>query len=93
MEQEDNWPPCMPRLPRVPSCWTTRYLIRAFVGYGATVRHQSQEPGYRAAQDETGKVYPSPELQSVSQLVLQPQDQEPSCMTVSESLMNSTKPS
>ena len=75
-----------------PTCWTTRYLIRALAGHEATVRHQPREPGHRAAQEETGKVHPSPELRSVSQLVLQAQDQEPSYITVRESVMNSTEP-
>lgn len=75
-----------------PTCWTTRYLTRALAGHEATVRHQPREAGHRAAQDETGKVHPSPELRSVSQLVLQAQDQEPSYITVRESVMNSTEP-
>lgn len=86
-----------PNCPGSPSahphtCWTTRYLIRALAGHEATVRHQPREPGHRAAQDETGNVHPSPELRSVSQLVLQAQDQEPSYITVRESVMNSTEP-
>lgn len=50
-----------------------------FVGYEASVRQQLWEPGWKAAQDEAGKVYLTSKLQSGEWLVCQAQGQEWDC--------------